>query len=369
MNKQRTTTNIDHLIELLPEKYEEACYEQKAIIRARNIKSAKDLMRLSLIYLSNKCSLVETSQLSSLMGFGKISDVGFMKRFSKCGNWFKWILEKIKPEKIIEYQKPKSLENYEPIAVDASDIVEKGSTKRIWRLHYAINIFKMTSQQYKITDEKTGESLKNFDINPGQLIFGDRAYGTKTGIEHCLSRGGDFVFRIKNKAFKLYDKNKIEINLASKLSEITEFKANDIDIYMENSQKTLIPLRICAIKKTPEQIKKVMQSIQKTESRKQTKFSEETKETHKYIFVITSLPKDVKASEILDLYRLRWQIELSFKRLKSIMNFGDLPRKHENSVIAWLNGKLIVALLLEKLLSKVYFSPSSESSKRPKYLA
>ena len=78
--------------------------------------------------------------------------------------------------------------------------------------------------------------------------------------------------------------------------------------------------------------------------------------------MITSLPKNVTSREILDLYRFKMA-----KRLKSIMNFGDLPRKHENSVVTWLDGK--VALLLEKLLSKVVFSPSDENSKGTKYLA
>lgn len=296
--------------------------------------------------------------MARLMGIASLSDVAFMKRFAKCVGWFEWILEKINPKSIMNYQKPKGLETYTFMAVDASDVTEKGAMKRIWCLHYAIDLFSMTSLQYKITSKKTGESLKNFTIQPDSLVIGDRAYGSKTGIEYCQEKRGNFIFRIRNRAFKLYDENKKEITLLEKLKKATETEAVDIKVYMENSKKEWMELRVCAIKKTAEEIKKSKKRLDRQESKKQLKFSEETKRTHDYIFVITSLPKEIKADEILSVYRFRWQVELYFKRLKSILNFGDLPKKKEESVKAWLNGKLMVALLLEKLLSEVDFSPN-----------
>ena len=48
--------------------------------------------------------------------------------------------------------------------------------------------------------------------------------------------------------------------------------------------------------------------------------------------------------------RLRWQIELVFKRMKSIMGMGHLPKADPNSSRAWLHGKLFVALLVERMI-------------------
>ena len=61
---------------------------------------------------------------------------------------------------------------------------------------------------------------------------------------------------------------------------------------------------------------------------------------------------------MLDLYRLRWQAELAFKRLKSLLNVGHLPKYDPRSSRAWLQAKLLTALLIERLLieSKL-FSP------------
>jgi IS4 transposase len=54
---------------------------------------------------------------------------------------------------------------------------------------------------------------------------------------------------------------------------------------------------------------------------------------------------------------LRWQVEIHFKRLKSILKIGELQKRRENNVIAWINGKLMIALLLEIALAKASFSP------------
>lgn len=135
-----------------------------------------------------------------------------MKRFSKCREWFEWVINKIRPEGIISYPKPKGLEEYTFVALDASDVTEKGATKRIWRLHYAIDIFGTKSLQYKITSEKTGESLTHFMIKPEYVIIGDRAYGSKTSIEHCMKSNANFILRIKRKAFTLITNNLIALD-------------------------------------------------------------------------------------------------------------------------------------------------------------
>ncbi len=53
--------------------------------------------------------------------------------------------------------------------------------------------------------------------------------------------------------------------------------------------------------------------------------------------------------QVLECYRLRWQVELTFKRLKSIAQLGHVPKHDDQSSRAWLYGKLFVALLSQKL--------------------
>ena len=69
-----------------------------------------------------------------------------------------------------------------------------------------------------------------------------------------------------------------------------------------------------------------------------------------FMIVVTSLPaRGYKAKDILAVYRLRWQIELAFKRLKSLLHMDKLPTRTERTSRSWLYAHLIVALLSGEL--------------------
>jgi Transposase DDE domain len=79
---------------------------------------------------------------------------------------------------------------------------------------------------------------------------------------------------------------------------------------------------------------------------------------------------ELNANEILELYRLRWQIELVFKRLKSLLRLSELPKHTDSSSRAWLQGKLLVALLIERLTETAeLFSPWGHDLHSPEPLA
>jgi hypothetical protein len=322
---------------------------------------------LSLFHLLNGCSLAEISTIASLTKLGDISDVAFMKRFENCNKWFKKITSELVTGDCIIYEKPSWLNGYRVIAVDASNVTEKGRSGRLYRLHYALDLFNMESLQYKITTQKTGETLHNFSISAGDLIIADRAYSSYNGIEHCLNGGGDFVFRLKKTCFKMSDANGQRVNLLDKLRLLGENEALNSQVYIKDSTGKEIALRVCAIRKTPDSIAQTRKKLRRREIKKQTVFADDTKEFNDYIVLITSLPDEISAHQVLELYRLRWQVEIYFKRLKSIMDFGELPKRRPESVMAWLNGKMMIALLIERILSQSVFPPKGEC--QAEYLA
>lgn len=341
----------------LPKDYEEECYRQGAIRRKRGVANAADLMMLSMFHLQNGCSLLEISEVARITKLGKMSDVAFMKRFEKCGNWFKKINEDLASECLVEYQKPEWLKDKSVVAIDASDVVEKGSTGRTYRLHFALDIYKMASVEHKITDVKTGESICNFNVNSNQLIVADRGYSTIRGIEHCIKNNADYIIRLRKNSFTVRTKDAEKIDLLSIFSALKHGECADLCAFATNLHGKKIPIRICAMRKTKEAIEDTRKKLKRKESKNQCKISDETKSFNEYIVVVTNVDETVSANEILELYRLRWQVEIYFKRLKSIMDFGELPKRRPDSVIAWLNGKLMVALLIEIMIAKASFPP------------
>ena len=224
-------------------------------------------------------------------------------------------------------------------------------------------MFSLNCQQYKITDGKTGETLKNFEIRKNDLITADRAYATITGMEYCLENGGDFILRIRNKAFNLYNAEREQVFLTDWLKTL-DGGASCAMFYYRDSQKNYKPVRICALPKTEEEIKKEEKRLKRKESRKQIKISDDTKFSHHYMFVATSLPETFTAEDILKLCRLRWQVEMVFKRYKSIPGAGSVPVKTKEAAEAWINWKMMPALLIEKFIGSVDFSLSGKSRKK-----
>jgi hypothetical protein len=103
--------------------------------------------------------------------------------------------------------------------------------------------------------------------------------------------------------------------------------------------------------KNPPGLSRPCAELKRWASRKQERISKKSLEAAQYFFLWTSLqPSSWGCHEVLELYRSRWQIELAFKRMKSIMGLGHLPKKDPESCRAWLHGKLLTSLLVEALM-------------------
>jgi len=78
-----------------------------------------------------------------------------------------------------------------------------------------------------------------------------------------------------------------------------------------------------------------------------------------FMIIVTSLPRQgYTAKDILAVYRLRWQIELAFKRLKQLLAAGHVPKTTDASSRAWLQAKIVTALLIEHMIhAGRFFSP------------
>jgi hypothetical protein len=124
-----------------------------------------------------------------------------------------------------------------------------------------------------------------------------------------------------------------------------------------------IPVRVCAMRKDAESEHAGLKRLTKESRRKHggKAVSETRSEYNKYIIVATSLGEaEAATNQILELYRMRWQIELAFKRLKPLFRYGDIPAQLDASAKAWFYGKLLLAAVTETLVNNGRFSPCEQ---------
>ena len=175
-----------------------------------------------------------------------------------------------------------------------------------------------------------------------------------------MNCGADFVLRVRYNGFHSYNADGTTMDLGEAITGSGK-ETGDINVFLKTQAGNIIPARVCYCKKDEEAIKATLKRIEKRDNKHQATTSKEAKAFNEYIVVVTSLGETITAEEILDLYRYRWQVELYFKRLKSLLGYGELPKKKENSIFAWLNGKIMIALLIELVISKETFLPKGES--------
>jgi hypothetical protein len=350
---------FDELVKFLPEGYEQACRDMGAMRRGRVVKDPKQLLKLAAIHILNGSSLVEISAMAPLLGIGKLSDVAFMERFGKCKDWFVWMIDHLSSNGAVQYQKPDWLKNTRVLAVDATEITDKGRNHQAFRLHFALDLFQMHAVRHMLTGQEVGESLKNYALEPGDLVVADRAYGTLTSMSYCIDNKADFLLRFRSKACVIYDEDGKRIDILERLSALSDGEYLDLTTYGISEGKVHVPFRICAVRKDEDSCRATQKRLSRTQSKKQIEFSPETHEFNNFIVVATSLGEEVPASRVLALYRCRWQVELYFKRLKTLLGFGQMPKRHKKSAEAWLNGKILFAMLIEILegQSQESFSP------------
>lgn len=339
------------LTSYLPQGWEEKAKATGAIRRSRKVSSAGELLQVELLHLGEGLSLKEASAVAREGEVVNISSVALYKRLRNSGEWLKWIAENMLKRFGVQAEKPIWLENYNVRAVDGSHISEQGSTGTDWILHYSWELFGMRNDYFEITPVKNGETMLRFPVNNGDLILADRLYGKSKSFDYITGNGASFIIRLKHKAVDYFDTNGTKVNLLDKLRELRYGEILDIDLHYKSGKRVdlpLKPIRICAVLKSEEAAERSKRKTLRRIKREKPKkgISDETIEMSKYFIVGTSIPSnELSAVRILEVYRMRWQIEIAFKRLKSIMQLGQLPKHDPESCSSWLYGKMVYALL------------------------
>ena len=352
--------DFDLVLSLLPDGWRDKARESGALRRARKVPNADVLLRVLLIHLAEGCSLRETAVRARQAGLVDLSDVAILVRLRNAGEWLRWINVGLMAKWVgDDASSPRTLEGRRLRVVDATRVKEPGLRGPTWCLHYAIGLPSLAADTCVLGDvHDNGESFTRFAVAKGDVMMGDRAYGVRPGIAHVVGGGGDVLVRFAMTNLPLLDETGEPFDLLSHLRRLHGRKVGEWNVRLAGKGPTIAG-RVCAIKKSRQATERALDEVRRVAHKHGHATKPETIETAGYTFVFTTLGDEVlSASAVLELYRRRWQIELVFKRLKSIIGFSHLRKTDPDAAIAWLHGKLLVAFLVETLLRHAQsFSP------------
>lgn len=354
----RTFEELDNwaiLRRFLPAGWKEQARASGALKRARGIAGPEALLRILLIHLANGCSLAETSVRARQAGLGQLSAVALFKRVRAAEGWLCWLAQQIRGGGPL----PAAGEGRRWRVVDATSISEPGSTGTDWKIHYAINLENLQCDFFELTPiSEGGETFRRVPVQAQDLMMGDRVYASPPGIAHVLEAHGDVLVRVNRQALPLFDPRGSRLPLLRVLRGMKAGQPYEWEARARRPQGGWLLGRLIAIRRSATATRLERERLLQRANRRQEKVSAESWEAAAYFMLWTSLPSSFAAPSVLDSYRFRWQIELAFKRMKSIMALGHLPKADPASSRAWLHGKLLVGLLVERMITSAHaFSP------------
>lgn len=346
------------LLTFLPDDWEQMAADSGALLRLRGFGDASHLLRTLMIHLLEGFSLRQTVVQARQLGIADISDVALLKRLNTSGEWFRQMAYSLMKDNVPKGSWEILPAGYDILLVDATCISKPGSTGTDWRVHYGMELPSLLCRTLLVTDQTVGETLQNFEVVPKRLFVGDRGYSNRPGIAYVTDRGGDVLVRMNSGNLPLKTGNGKDFDLLRHLRQLSTTDIGEwITHFIYNGVKVLG--RVCAVKKSRIAAEMARQKILKTASKKQKTPKPETLEAAGYIYIFTTLSEAaISAENALEIYQGRWQVELAFKRLKSLLGLGALPKKDPFGAKSWIYGKLFAALLIETLIASAErFSP------------
>lgn len=329
----------------------------RAFVRARGIASAADLLRMILAYCLGERGLRLTAAWASSMGLADISNVALLLRLRQCGDWLTLLVGQVLAAATPAAGKGRLIR-----LVDATMVPKAGKRAKtknsLWRIHSAFDLPSERFGFFELTDEEGGERLDRIPVVPDEIRIADRAYLQPDRMAVLLDAGADLVIRSGWKGARWLDADGLPLDIIAILREGAKRGLIDRPIQVGRKEGPAFELRMVALKKSPEAANAAKRKARKQARRGGHQISKATLVAAEWIILITSLKPDAfSAKEILDLYRLRWRIELAFKRLKSLIGLKAPPGTDERSAKPYLLAHLLVILLLEPLIGAFEDSP------------
>ena len=294
-------------------------------------------------------SLRSLAALAAAEGLAEVSDVAVLGRLRRAADWFQALCE----EQLARAAKVTGVTGgSRPIRiVDGSRL--EGPGDRAWRLHLCYDPAGGRITDAAITTTKGAERLDRLAVTPGEIRLGDRGFPKPEGIRTVLAAGADVLLRLTWKSLHLTHPDGAPLDWLALFGQARDAGPLEVEVRLHKARGPFEPLalRLVLIPKPPAAAAQARAKARRASSKHQNRLDPRTLAAADHLILLTSLDRHEFPLERLGpLYRLRWQIELAIKRLKSILHIDRLPAKDPDLARAWLYAHLLLALLIEDTL-------------------
>ena len=317
---------------LLPSDLEESARKTNALVRCRNVPDAATLLRLALAYAVSDWSLKDVAAWASALGLAQITGPGLFYRLREAEAWLEHVLGQV-----LAAQVPQAAGGWPVRVVDATVINGPGKRPVQWRAHVQIDPATGRFQAVQLTDHAGGEPLGRHHFRAGEAVLGDRAYATARGIYTVREAEAHVIARFHPGNLRTCDTRRQRIYLAEDEAAIP--------LVGTVEQNLLIP-----VPPQPTKSHNTWKSEKAIAWMPARAIAARTRVGEVIWMVTTFDARQLSAMGVMGLYRLRWQIELLFKRLKSLLHLDALPSREGPTAKSWMRARLIAAALAQHLV-------------------
>jgi len=344
----------EFLTDFLPPDWREQARDSGALRRARGVASADCLLQLILMHTARGLSLRQTVVRAREQSIADISDVALLKRLRCSEKWLQQLTSQMTD--LGEAAVLKRLSERRRIrVVDATTVQEQGGAGTDRRIHYTLCLPDLSCDFFELTDEHGGESYRRIPARRGDLLLADRGYSNAAGAAAVLAKEADVLVRWNSFSFPLEITGEKTFEALKQLSKLPKRGAREWGVFFTDQDKPY-PGRLCAIRKGALATARAQEKMRQQARKRQKQLNEEALKLAAFILVFTTAShQELSTEEVLELYRVRWQIELRFKHLKSLLGLGCLPKYDAQSCRAWIQAKLLCGLLIERLMREAKF--------------
>jgi hypothetical protein len=312
------------------------------------IQTADELLRLIFLHVGANLPLLQTVTLIEQAGGPRVSAMRLHMKMRKAAPYLRALVEHMLVER--PESTPEQWAGYDMVAVDSTAVAGPGAVATDARLHTKLRLSDVSLRSVEVTDVTGGETLKRFMWEPGELAIGDRGFSNAQGVQCVIRQGADVLVRLNRGAMPVYQPNGERVDVLAWIRSFTNERPHErpVELDAEVDGKS-IRGRLIAVRLPPD---KALEARYRIKCLRASKATPESVEAAGYVILFTTVPAvRMNASRCLDAYRLRWQIELLFKRWKSIGGLDRLPNYRDDTIHAWLYAKVLLGLVLERMCS------------------